>query len=1652
MSYKHMQPETKLHYRMYKDGKNWVFAAVALAFFGVGAMTTTAHAADVTTTDQAPVEKPASAPASQASSAAASQTSAGSEKASTASEAASVASSAKSDTASNSDAAKNTTNEVESGTTSTASADKSDTKVSDQQSQDSADGSSSVKSDAQSVTSVASQASQSSQSTAQSVTSYNTKDSQASDFVAKDVGSQSTSQVSSSDTSVAKAPNLEFSVDTSSENVASAVDSTNTQSKPKTSVDKTTIAPDGQTVTISPSNFDSFFKVNGDARYADGKVTLTSKGGQSGNITLLNQLNPNYGFTVNGGVSMSLDGQSSNADGISFIFHPGNNNMVGGTGGELGIAGLPNSFGFKIDNYYNGDDTNVHPEFYPDPSRDRSGQRLADDIWYFGTDYKSANDFYNEHIKDITDKKISMNFDGMNEYFREQHAYGAFEYTNSQGVAATYGGPNGTVYPQGFYNDEAVNPANDALDYQALNHRDDTKELGGIYTAAIGDSKIATTDQHAGPKRVLTPSVTNGTTIPIHMVYEPLEIPQKDANGKEILNADGTQAVKTEHIMTVTYGGPSDKLDAAGNPVVGSDGKVVTVPGIQDLTTWSIDVTPWLTKNADGTYAPLSFAMAASTGASYNIQNMNYESFRYVSEAVVNVKYEVLNPDGTKSLISHTAYDNDELVTKDEAKPEGSDSYIPTSFQKSYKVGQSYAIGPVELQGYKLAVDGIPTNVSGTAGVLNDDVIFTYTVSDKDTTQLIPYNATTGKPDGLIAKLPIINLSGVTGQENVMDSGNLDKAPEGYTLVSVNEAANYPAIAEKLGKTGLGYTLQNHADGTVSAEVQLNGSSVPVWYAPLQATATVKLIDATTGKEIDADSNFVNKVVHYNDSISYNEPQNVMAPATDGTSGNTKISYIPVDPNVQTYSINDPKKTSEYVFEAYYVPTPKLTVVTNGQTASTLVSFDNSLKDNDESKSLTPDSAKKIGISTIVESDDRTKDRTIVAYTADQEKADLGTIADNYLLSDKYVAFPQIVADANNKYNLTPETSVTLTAKPVALNISIVSTDGKLNKDHDISVAGGTLLGSYTINLPETVNTSDATYKLEMKDGNTYKLDAETGIVSVTGTYNLNDVVMGDTGLTQMVEVKYIRQSVVTVQDVMTAAVEPGMLLDNQKYAPVQNLLSLIDETGRRLRVPDEMLNDVTVDSKVDLSTPGIYDVTFTPKNGQSVTAKTHVVEIKLNKITLHVGDKWSLADSFAGGTTYDKAEMTVKNVTLVSQPISTKTPASDMPVIVSYSAPYATKAINLDLIDEPVSTDSVANDAPLVDSRTRSVYAETFVNVIPRQATTPETPVTTPEKPATTPEKPATTPEKPATTPEKPATTPEKPATTPEKPATTPEKPATTPEKPATIPEKPATTPETPVTTPEKPATTPETPVTTPEKPVTTTEVPVTTPEKPVNVAETPTPVDQPTTPAQTPDVPAEPTTPTEPAQPVTVANVTSNVPTQPVLTPTATAQPTTPVSSDRPWDPIELLMTDDDNGQIITTTEIQGYTGNWVYIGNMVPAGYHLAPGQSDWILLNDVTPQTVHLVADAVDQTSTAATRTTVAPAATTQTLAPVAQQSVPATVVKKATAPTTKTTDETDQPAAAELPHTGELATTAAMGTGLALLTGLLSLFGLRRKQH
>ncbi|HEY4398913.1 MAG TPA: Cna B-type domain-containing protein [Lactobacillaceae bacterium] len=134
---------------------------------------------------------------------------------------------------------------------------------------------------------------------------------------------------------------------------------------------------------VNRSNFLDYFVLSGSATYnnSTGIVVLTpDQNDQVGNMTLNSRISMDNSFKLVGAVYLGnkLDSRGG-ADGIGFAFHPNGVGDVGYTGANMGIGGLPNAVGFKLDTYYNtsyhggGNDGNHQLGWDDDPTTNGSG-------------------------------------------------------------------------------------------------------------------------------------------------------------------------------------------------------------------------------------------------------------------------------------------------------------------------------------------------------------------------------------------------------------------------------------------------------------------------------------------------------------------------------------------------------------------------------------------------------------------------------------------------------------------------------------------------------------------------------------------------------------------------------------------------------------------------------------------------------------------------------------------------------------------------------------------------------------------------------------------------------------------------------------------------------------------------------------------------------------------------------------------------------------------------------------------------------------------------------------------------------------------------------------------------------------------------------
>lgn len=111
-------------------------------------------------------------------------------------------------------------------------------------------------------------------------------------------------------------------------------------------------------VEITPDNIKDNFDAHGSAVITNdnqGTVNLTpDTNNKVGNVTLNKKIDLNHDFKLDAEVNLGNKTENKGgADGMGFAFHTGNTDAIGNAGGNMGIGGLPDAIGFKLDTFHN---------------------------------------------------------------------------------------------------------------------------------------------------------------------------------------------------------------------------------------------------------------------------------------------------------------------------------------------------------------------------------------------------------------------------------------------------------------------------------------------------------------------------------------------------------------------------------------------------------------------------------------------------------------------------------------------------------------------------------------------------------------------------------------------------------------------------------------------------------------------------------------------------------------------------------------------------------------------------------------------------------------------------------------------------------------------------------------------------------------------------------------------------------------------------------------------------------------------------------------------------------------------------------------------------------------------------------------------------
>ncbi|MDU7556041.1 MAG: KxYKxGKxW signal peptide domain-containing protein, partial [Staphylococcus epidermidis] len=151
----------------------------------------------------------------------------------------------------------------------------------------------------------------------------------------------------------------------------------NTMAAPTTTSTTTTSSLTSNSVVVNKDNFNEHMNLSGSATYdpKTGIATLTPDAySQKGAISLNTRLDSNRSFRFTGKVNLGnrYEGYSPDGvvggDGIGFAFSPGPLGQIGKEGAAVGIGGLNNAFGFKLDTYHNTSPPKSDAKAKADPS------------------------------------------------------------------------------------------------------------------------------------------------------------------------------------------------------------------------------------------------------------------------------------------------------------------------------------------------------------------------------------------------------------------------------------------------------------------------------------------------------------------------------------------------------------------------------------------------------------------------------------------------------------------------------------------------------------------------------------------------------------------------------------------------------------------------------------------------------------------------------------------------------------------------------------------------------------------------------------------------------------------------------------------------------------------------------------------------------------------------------------------------------------------------------------------------------------------------------------------------------------------------------------------------------------------------------------
>ncbi|MGF1400752.1 lectin-like domain-containing protein, partial [Streptococcus infantarius] len=342
--------ETKTHYKLYKSGKNWVVMGISVFVLGGMLVTSRPVSADAVATSIS-----SSTVGAETTNASSSDTKSAAQSAATAASSASDTNNAAQSATTAVSSASDTNGAAQSATTAVSRA--SDTNSAAQSAATAVSHASDTKSAAQSATTAVSRASDTN-SAAQSATTAaihasDTNGAAQSAATAVSHASDTKNAAQSATTAASRASDAK----SAAQSAATAVSHVRNRRSVVQPMADNTLA----LTNVTKDNLEDYMSLGGSATYdkTTGIVTITpDENDKVGNFALKSKIDMNNSFTLTGQINLGNKTSSQGgADGIGLAFHTGNTTDIGISGANLGIGGLQNAIGFKLDTYHNGHNT-----------------------------------------------------------------------------------------------------------------------------------------------------------------------------------------------------------------------------------------------------------------------------------------------------------------------------------------------------------------------------------------------------------------------------------------------------------------------------------------------------------------------------------------------------------------------------------------------------------------------------------------------------------------------------------------------------------------------------------------------------------------------------------------------------------------------------------------------------------------------------------------------------------------------------------------------------------------------------------------------------------------------------------------------------------------------------------------------------------------------------------------------------------------------------------------------------------------------------------------------------------------------------------------------------------------------------------------------